>query len=243
MRFSIYSEIQQHPNQTPEQLYAEVLEQIVNADRLGYDTYAADRALLLPEVLDLVEPDGLLRSRRTEDARDHVPHDAARPAVPQPPGAGLRDRRDRHPHGRPLRVRRRARARLDPAQGRSAARRGGAPALRGGGRSALQGARRRALLAPRDVLRRRRLARPSRSRSASSASTSAAPRTAPTSSPRRTAGASPCRRCCRTPRCPAARPLPRRNAPSTARPPTSSGSTPATSTTIATPRCARPAIG
>ena len=39
MRFSIYSEIQKH-TQTPEQLYAEVLEQIVNADRLGYDTYA-----------------------------------------------------------------------------------------------------------------------------------------------------------------------------------------------------------
>ncbi|MEA2783683.1 MAG: hypothetical protein QOK29_5255, partial [Rhodospirillaceae bacterium] len=29
MRFSIYTEVQQHPDQTAEQLYAEVLEQMV----------------------------------------------------------------------------------------------------------------------------------------------------------------------------------------------------------------------
>src|SRR4029077_8856495 len=49
MRFSIYSEIQQHPNQTPEQLYAEALEQIVNADRLGYDTYAVIEHYFFPK--------------------------------------------------------------------------------------------------------------------------------------------------------------------------------------------------
>ena len=49
MRFSIYSEIQQHPNQTAEQLYAEVLEQIVNADRLGYDTYAVIEHFFFPK--------------------------------------------------------------------------------------------------------------------------------------------------------------------------------------------------
>jgi alkanesulfonate monooxygenase SsuD/methylene tetrahydromethanopterin reductase-like flavin-dependent oxidoreductase (luciferase family) len=48
MRFSIYSEIQQH-DQTPEQLYAEVLEQMVNADRLGYDTYAAIEHFFFPK--------------------------------------------------------------------------------------------------------------------------------------------------------------------------------------------------
>jgi alkanesulfonate monooxygenase SsuD/methylene tetrahydromethanopterin reductase-like flavin-dependent oxidoreductase (luciferase family) len=48
MRFSIYSEIQQH-DQTPEQLYAEVLEQMVNADRLGYDTYAAIEHYFFPK--------------------------------------------------------------------------------------------------------------------------------------------------------------------------------------------------
>jgi len=40
MRFSLYSEMQLHPGKSPQQLYDEVLEQIVNADRLGYDTYA-----------------------------------------------------------------------------------------------------------------------------------------------------------------------------------------------------------
>jgi alkanesulfonate monooxygenase SsuD/methylene tetrahydromethanopterin reductase-like flavin-dependent oxidoreductase (luciferase family) len=49
MRFSIYTEIQQHPNQTAEQLYAEVLEQMVNADRLGYDTYAAIEHFFFPK--------------------------------------------------------------------------------------------------------------------------------------------------------------------------------------------------
>jgi alkanesulfonate monooxygenase SsuD/methylene tetrahydromethanopterin reductase-like flavin-dependent oxidoreductase (luciferase family) len=49
MRFSIYSELQQHPNQTAEQLYAEVLEQMVNADRLGYDTYAAIEHFFFPK--------------------------------------------------------------------------------------------------------------------------------------------------------------------------------------------------
>ena len=41
MRFSLYTEIQLHPGKTAEQMYAEVLEQIDNADRLGYDAYAA----------------------------------------------------------------------------------------------------------------------------------------------------------------------------------------------------------
>lgn len=40
MRFSLYSELQLHPGKTADTLYAEVLEQIVNADRLGYDVYA-----------------------------------------------------------------------------------------------------------------------------------------------------------------------------------------------------------
>ncbi len=48
MRFSIYSEIQQHPGQTPERLYAEVLEQVVNADRLGYDAYAVVEHFFFP---------------------------------------------------------------------------------------------------------------------------------------------------------------------------------------------------
>jgi len=40
VRFSLYSELQLHPGKTAEQLYAEVLEQMVNADRLGFDAYS-----------------------------------------------------------------------------------------------------------------------------------------------------------------------------------------------------------
>jgi flavin-dependent trigonelline monooxygenase, oxygenase component len=40
MRFSVYSEMQHWPGRSPERLYAEVAEQIVHADRLGYSSYA-----------------------------------------------------------------------------------------------------------------------------------------------------------------------------------------------------------
>ena len=49
MRFSLYSELQLHPGTSPQQLYAEVLEQIVNADRLGYDTYALIEHFFFPK--------------------------------------------------------------------------------------------------------------------------------------------------------------------------------------------------
>jgi flavin-dependent trigonelline monooxygenase, oxygenase component len=40
MRFGLYSELQRHPWQTYEQVYDETQEQIVNADRLGFDCYS-----------------------------------------------------------------------------------------------------------------------------------------------------------------------------------------------------------
>jgi alkanesulfonate monooxygenase SsuD/methylene tetrahydromethanopterin reductase-like flavin-dependent oxidoreductase (luciferase family) len=40
MRFSIYSEMQHWPPKTWEQTYWETMEQVVNADRLGFDAYA-----------------------------------------------------------------------------------------------------------------------------------------------------------------------------------------------------------
>src|SRR3954451_8950248 len=49
MRFSLYSELQLHPGKTAAQLYGEVLEQMVNADRLGYDTYAAIEHFFFPK--------------------------------------------------------------------------------------------------------------------------------------------------------------------------------------------------
>ena len=40
MQFSIYSELQTWPGKTQQQVYAEALEQVVNADRLGYSTFS-----------------------------------------------------------------------------------------------------------------------------------------------------------------------------------------------------------
>lgn len=49
MRFGLYSEMQLHPGKTEAALYAEVLEQIVNADRLGYDVYALVEHFFFPK--------------------------------------------------------------------------------------------------------------------------------------------------------------------------------------------------
>ena len=49
MKFSLYSEIQSWPGKSAEQLYGEVLEQIVNADRLGYDAYAVIEHFFFPK--------------------------------------------------------------------------------------------------------------------------------------------------------------------------------------------------
>ncbi len=49
MKFSIYSEMQSWPGKPVEQLYAETMEQIVNADRLGYDAYAIVEHFFFPK--------------------------------------------------------------------------------------------------------------------------------------------------------------------------------------------------
>jgi len=49
MQFSIYSELQWWPGKEPAQVYAEVLEQIENADRLGFDTYSAIEHFFFPK--------------------------------------------------------------------------------------------------------------------------------------------------------------------------------------------------
>jgi alkanesulfonate monooxygenase SsuD/methylene tetrahydromethanopterin reductase-like flavin-dependent oxidoreductase (luciferase family) len=49
MRFSIYSEIQSWPGKPYATLYGEALEQIENAERLGYDTYAIVEHLFFPK--------------------------------------------------------------------------------------------------------------------------------------------------------------------------------------------------
>ena len=57
MRFSVYSEMQHWPGKTPERLYAEVAEQIVHADRLGYSSYAIVEHLFFPRFS--ISPDPL----------------------------------------------------------------------------------------------------------------------------------------------------------------------------------------
>ena len=49
MKFSLYSELQHWPGKSAGQLYGEVLEQIVNADRLGYDAYAVIEHFFFPK--------------------------------------------------------------------------------------------------------------------------------------------------------------------------------------------------
>jgi alkanesulfonate monooxygenase SsuD/methylene tetrahydromethanopterin reductase-like flavin-dependent oxidoreductase (luciferase family) len=49
MQFSIYSELQTWPGKTQAQIYAEALEQVVNADRLGYSTYSIIEHFFFPK--------------------------------------------------------------------------------------------------------------------------------------------------------------------------------------------------
>jgi alkanesulfonate monooxygenase SsuD/methylene tetrahydromethanopterin reductase-like flavin-dependent oxidoreductase (luciferase family) len=49
MKFSLYSELQSWPGKPYDRLYGEVLEQIENADRLGYSAYAAIEHFFFPK--------------------------------------------------------------------------------------------------------------------------------------------------------------------------------------------------
>src|SRR5262249_23068056 len=49
MRFSIYSEIQYWGGKTPKRAYDEVIEQVVHADRLGYDAYGVIEHFFFPK--------------------------------------------------------------------------------------------------------------------------------------------------------------------------------------------------
>jgi flavin-dependent trigonelline monooxygenase, oxygenase component len=49
VKFSLYSEIQSWPGKPEAQLYGEVLEQMQNADRLGYDAYAVIEHFFFPK--------------------------------------------------------------------------------------------------------------------------------------------------------------------------------------------------
>src|SRR5713101_7300171 len=49
MRFSLYSEIQYWGGKSPKRLYDEVIEQVVHADRLGYDAYGVIEHFFFPQ--------------------------------------------------------------------------------------------------------------------------------------------------------------------------------------------------
>ena len=71
MRFSLYTEMQLHDGKTPQQLYREVLEQIENADRLGYDCYASIEHFFFPKFSISAHPTALFAAaaQRTKQIR------------------------------------------------------------------------------------------------------------------------------------------------------------------------------
>jgi alkanesulfonate monooxygenase SsuD/methylene tetrahydromethanopterin reductase-like flavin-dependent oxidoreductase (luciferase family) len=71
MRFSLYSEVQLHPGKTAETVYAEMLEQIVHADRLGYDAYAVIEHFFFPKFSISANPTALFAAaaQRTRNIR------------------------------------------------------------------------------------------------------------------------------------------------------------------------------
>src|SRR5207253_369454 len=69
MKFSLYSELQHWPGKSAAQLYEEVLEQIINADRLGYDAYAVIEHFFFPKFGSSPNPFALFgaASQRTRE--------------------------------------------------------------------------------------------------------------------------------------------------------------------------------
>lgn len=62
MKFSLYTEIQHWPDKSYGQLYQEVQEQIINADRLGYDAYAMIEHFFFPKFSVSANPFALFGS-------------------------------------------------------------------------------------------------------------------------------------------------------------------------------------
>ena len=71
MKFSLYSEIQHWPGKPVGQLYEEVVEQVVNADRLGFDAYSVIEHFFFPKFSVSANPFALwgICAARTEQIR------------------------------------------------------------------------------------------------------------------------------------------------------------------------------
>ncbi len=245
MKFSIYSELQWWPGKEPAQVYAEVLEQIENADRLGFDTYSAIEHFFFPKFSASPDPIALFAA-----AAQRAPRIDFRTLVHVLPYHNPMVLASRIAfadvlHRRPLRVRRRPRAtagspgarasttarwssattsRWRSSSPRSSS--GGEPFSYDGTFYKVHDAR---IVPPPTRQVPRVHGRDERQ--------DVHPRGVEGLGRRRPAAA------CRTRRCASSSTCTARSAPSTATSRTSSGSTPATWTRIATPRCARPRPG
>src|ERR671937_656133 len=69
MKFSIYSEMQSWAPKPERQLYAEVLEQIENADRLGFDAYAVIEHFFFPKFSASPDPLALFTAAAQRTSR------------------------------------------------------------------------------------------------------------------------------------------------------------------------------
>ena len=69
MRFGLYTELQSWPGKSYETLYGEALEQVVNADRLGYDVYAVIEHPFFPKFSASANPFAFfaMAAERTRD--------------------------------------------------------------------------------------------------------------------------------------------------------------------------------
>ena len=158
MKFSLYSEIQSWPGKSAAQLYGEVIEQILNADRLGYDAYAVIEHFFFPKFSISANPLALFAAAAQKTKRINfrtllhsMPYHNPVVLASQIAVADiLLDGRYEFGVGR-------GHGWMPPKAGVAADARV-ARALRGVGRAPLHGARERALLLRRQALPDRRLA-------------------------------------------------------------------------------------
>jgi alkanesulfonate monooxygenase SsuD/methylene tetrahydromethanopterin reductase-like flavin-dependent oxidoreductase (luciferase family) len=71
LKFSIYSEVQHWPGKPAERLYREVVEQVVHADRLGYDAYAVIEHFFFPRFSISANPFALWGECAARTSRIH----------------------------------------------------------------------------------------------------------------------------------------------------------------------------
>ena len=91
MKFSIYSEVQNFPGKSPARQYREVIEQVVHADRVGFDAYSAIEHFFFPRFSISPTPRALVGVRPADRAH-HLPDARPRAAVPQPHDPRVPDR-------------------------------------------------------------------------------------------------------------------------------------------------------